>query len=261
MRSSSLEWVVDQREVLLGALAQVHQERRVAAVVQDHVGALARRALGTELEDAVGVVPVILQRLALDGEHRRAAGGDGGGGVVLRREDVARGPAHRGAQGLQRLDQHGGLDRHVQAAGDARALQRLAGGELLADRHQAGHLGFGDPDFLAAPGGQADVGDGLVGGGDGSGIGGRSGFENSAHEELQSKLEKSLPRSGAGRKKAHRGAAGERGCEGVRASRHAGAATLLGGADFNAARRMRGPAIGFADRTGLSRPAHLGSLL
>jgi hypothetical protein len=26
---------------------------------------------------------------------------------------------------LQRLDQHGGLDRHVQRAGDARALQRL----------------------------------------------------------------------------------------------------------------------------------------
>jgi hypothetical protein len=60
-----------------------------------------------------------------------------------------------GAQGLQRLDQHGRLDGHVQRAGDARALQRLALGELFADGHQAGHLGFGDADFLAAPGGKA----------------------------------------------------------------------------------------------------------
>jgi hypothetical protein len=79
--------------------------------------------------------------------------------VVLRREDVARGPAHGGAQGLQRLDQHGRLDGHVQRAGDARALQRLRLGEFFADGHQAGHLGFGDADFLAAPGGKGQVGD------------------------------------------------------------------------------------------------------
>ena len=79
-----------------------------------------------ELEDPVGVVPVLLERLALVGEHRRAAGGDGGGGVVLGREDVAGRPAHLGAERLQRLDQHRGLDGHVQRAGDARALERLA---------------------------------------------------------------------------------------------------------------------------------------
>src|SRR5690606_15561743 len=76
---------VDQRQVGLAALAQVHQQRGVATVVQDHVGAFAFRALGAEVEDAVGVVPVVFQRLALDGEHRRATGGDGGGRVVLRR--------------------------------------------------------------------------------------------------------------------------------------------------------------------------------
>ena len=37
-------------------------------------------------------------------------------------------------------------------------LQRLGLGELFADRHQTGHLGLGDADFLAAPGGQAQVG-------------------------------------------------------------------------------------------------------
>jgi hypothetical protein len=60
--------------------------------------------------------------------------------VVLGAEDVARGPAHLGAERLQGFDQHGGLDGHVQAAGDARALQRLAGAELLAERHEARHL-------------------------------------------------------------------------------------------------------------------------
>ena len=71
------------------------------------------------------VVPVFLERLALEGEDRGAAGGDRRGRVVLRGEDVAARPAHLGAQRLQRLDQHGRLDRHVQRAGDARAFQRL----------------------------------------------------------------------------------------------------------------------------------------
>ncbi|MNS91295.1 hypothetical protein D3C72_1253770 [compost metagenome] len=150
--------VGDQRLVLLGARAQVQQQRGVAAVVQDHV----RRATVGPVEDAVGEVPVFLQRFALEGEHGRTARGDGGGGVVLRREDVARGPAHVGAQCLQRLDQHGGLDRHVQRAGDACALERLRGGEFVADRHQAGHFGLGNGDFLAAPAGQVDVGDEVV---------------------------------------------------------------------------------------------------
>jgi hypothetical protein len=34
-----------------------------------------------------------------------------------------------------------------------------------ADRHQAGHFGFGDGDFLAAPVGERDVGDLIVNGG------------------------------------------------------------------------------------------------
>jgi hypothetical protein len=63
---------------------------------------------------------------------------------------------------LQGLDQHGGLDGHVQRTGDARALQGLGGGEFLADRHQARHFGFGDLDFLVAPVGQLDVGDDVV---------------------------------------------------------------------------------------------------
>ena len=52
--------------------------------------------------------------------HRAAGLGtaddDGGGGVILRREDVARHPAHVGAKLGQRLDEHRGLNRHVQAS-------------------------------------------------------------------------------------------------------------------------------------------------
>jgi hypothetical protein len=82
--------------------------------------------------------------------------------MVLGREDVARGPAYFGAERRQRLDQHGGLDCHVQAAGDAGALERLRLGEFLANGHEAGHLRLGDANFLAAPGGEAKVGDYVV---------------------------------------------------------------------------------------------------
>ena len=107
---------------LLGALAEMDEQRGVAAIVEDHV----RRAAVGPFENAVGVVPIIFEALAFDGEDRRAGGGDRGRRMVLRRVDVAGGPAHVGAERLQGLDQHSGLDRHVQRAGDARALQAAA---------------------------------------------------------------------------------------------------------------------------------------
>ena len=146
--SSSLVALVEEGGVaLLGADPEMDEEGGVAAVVEDHV----RRAAVGPLEDVVGVLPIVLEALALEGEHRDAGGGDRGGGVVLRRVDVAGGPADIGAERRERLDQHRGLDGHVQRAGDARALERLLRGVFLAHRHEARHLGFGDVDFLAAP--------------------------------------------------------------------------------------------------------------
>ena len=87
------------------------------------------------------------------------ADGDGGRGVVLGGEDVAGGPAHLGAERDQRLDEHGGLDRHVQRAGDPGARERLGVAVALAHRHQAGHLVLGEGDLGAAEVGQAEVGD------------------------------------------------------------------------------------------------------
>ena len=125
--SSSLRRLVEERGVaVLGAQAEMDQQRGVAAVVEDHVRQRRRRPI----RRSGLVVPVVLQRLALDGEDRRAAATHRRGGVVLRRIDVARGPADVGAERLQRLDQHRGLDRHVQRAGDARALERLRAGRI-----------------------------------------------------------------------------------------------------------------------------------
>ena len=152
--SSSLELIGDDAGILLRLRAEDAQSNgRVATVVEDHVGVLAVRPL----EDAVGVVPIFREALAFHSEHRRAFGGDRGGGVVLGGEDVARGPTHFGAERLQRLDQHRGLDGHVQRAGNAGALQRLLRAVLLAHGHQARHFGFGNFDFLAAPSGQGNI--------------------------------------------------------------------------------------------------------
>jgi hypothetical protein len=86
--------------LVLGAL--VHQQGRVAAVVEQHV----RPVLARPGERLAGAPPVLGQRLALPGEHRHAPRVVGGpvradrhrrGGVVLGGEDVAASPAHLGA--------------------------------------------------------------------------------------------------------------------------------------------------------------------
>ena len=53
----------------------------------------------------------------------------------------------------------------MQAAGDARTLERLPRRVFLTDRHQTGHLGLGDGNLAAAPIGQPDIGDHVVGNG------------------------------------------------------------------------------------------------
>ena len=158
--SSELCLLQEGGVALLGAQAVMDQHGGVAAVVEDQVG----EAAAVPIEQARGVVPVLDQRLALVGEHRDAGSGDGGGGVVLRRENVAGDPANVGAERLQRLDQHGRLDGHMQRAGDAGALQGLLGAVLGADGHEAGHLRLGEVDLLAAEGGQRDVLHDVVGG-------------------------------------------------------------------------------------------------
>ena len=147
---------------LLPLAALVDQHGGVAAVVEDHVRALATGPG----EDGVGALPVLREGLALPREDRhtlRVLGGpvradhDRRGGLVLRGVDVARGPADLGAERGERLDEDGRLDRHVQRAGDTGAGERLGVSELLAQRHQAGHLVLGQADLVAAGLGEAKV--------------------------------------------------------------------------------------------------------
>jgi len=80
----------------------VQQHRDVATVVEQDVGS-DRVAVGVgEVEDLLGLVPVLGERLALPGEDGGAGGSvdgavetddDRGGRVVLGGEDVARRPA------------------------------------------------------------------------------------------------------------------------------------------------------------------------
>ena len=132
---------------------------QVAAVIEDHVELRAVRPLERLLDAPVEFLGVH----ALPGEDRDARRGDGRRGVVLRGENVARAPAHFRAEIDQRLDEHGGLDGHVEAAGDLRARERLLALVLGAQRHEAGHLVLGDGDFLAAEFGLRDVFDFVVG--------------------------------------------------------------------------------------------------
>ena len=172
MTCSSCEAAFSSTQVLpfSSLVALVDQQGHVTAVV-DHQFRAGQGAVGQgEGQRVQGAVPVLFQRFALPGEHGGAGGGDRRGGVVLGREDVARGPAHVGADVLQGLDQHRGLDGHVQRAGNAHALQRQLGLVLAADGHQARHFVLGDVQFLAAPVGQGDIADLVIAfGGEGLG--------------------------------------------------------------------------------------------
>ena len=158
----ALGLVQERRVALFGPQAEMDEERRVAAVVEDHVGHPAGRTVPVPLEEFAGVVPIVGERLALDGEDGNAGGRDGGSRVILGRVDIARHPADIGAERLQGLDQDAGLDRHVERARDAGALERLARAVFLPHRHQTWHLGLGQRQFLAAPVGESDVGDDVV---------------------------------------------------------------------------------------------------
>ena len=150
---------VDPLGAVLEFVALVDEERGVATVVDDELGAVA---VGPG-ERAHGALPVFFQRLALPGEDRHAGLGNRRGRVVLRGEDIARGPAHIGAEVGKRLDQHGRLDGHVQGAGDTHALEGLLLAVLGTQGHEAGHFVLGDLEFLAAPFSEAEVGNFEIG--------------------------------------------------------------------------------------------------
>ena len=80
-----------------------------------------------------------------------------GRSVVLSREDVAATPSYFRTKSLKRFDQHGRLDRHVQAAGNPGAAEWLRGPVFLSQGHQPGHFVFGQNDFFPAKIGQRQI--------------------------------------------------------------------------------------------------------
>ena len=144
----------DAGPLVLRLHAEHHEQGSVSAVVEDHVCASTL----APVEDPVREVPVLGEALPLEGENRNAAGGNRRGRVILSREDIAGGPAHLGPEDDECLDEHRGLNRHVEGPRDARPLERPVLGVLLAHRHQPRHLVLGDAYLLAPPLGLAEVG-------------------------------------------------------------------------------------------------------
>ena len=140
--------------------AEMKKQRGIAAIVENHVGSAAV----VPLENAVRVIPIVLQALAFDREDRHAGIRDGCGGMILGRVDVAGRPAHIRAKMRQCLDENRGLDRHVERTGDSRAAQWLLRPILLPRCHQAGHLGFRNIDLVPAPGRERNIFDDVVAG-------------------------------------------------------------------------------------------------
>src|SRR6516225_6408374 len=64
---------------LFGARSAMHQHSGVATVVENHVG----RATVVPLEQLGGVVPVVLEALALDRKYGNSGGGNRRGSMVL----------------------------------------------------------------------------------------------------------------------------------------------------------------------------------
>ncbi len=147
--------VVQDARIGFGLASKQDEHCGVAAVVQDHV----RRAAVAPLQDLVGESPVFIERLAFVGKDRGARLSDRRRCVVLGAVDVAARPANLGSELDQRLDENGGLDRHVERTSDSGALERLARLVFVSDRHEAGHFGLGDGDLFSAPISQAQVSD------------------------------------------------------------------------------------------------------
>ena len=136
--STSREQAEDDRELLVvggrrvghraGALeldALVHEQRGVATVVEDHVrAACCRRRPGHDSARSVhhqysSSVSPFQANTGMPAAAIAAAAWSWVEKMLQRR------PAHLGAERDERLDEHRGLDRHVQRAGDARAGERL----------------------------------------------------------------------------------------------------------------------------------------
>ena len=139
---------------LLHLIPAVQQKGHIATIIHHQLRAQAIAVA----QGSPGAIPVFGEGLALPGKHRHARGCNRSGCVILRGENVAAGPAHLGTQCHQSLNEHSGLNRHVQRTGDTHPGQGLLLTILLTASHEPRHLVFRNGNFLASPILQGDIG-------------------------------------------------------------------------------------------------------
>ena len=146
--------LVEHGRIAVRIHAEMDHQGSVPPVVHDEIRAGTVRPRQGHFR----APPIILKRFALPREHLGVAEfRDGGRGVILRGEDVAGRPADIRAELVQRLNEHGGLDGHVQRAHDFEALEGLLVAVAADEFHQAGHFALGKLHFLLAEVGKADI--------------------------------------------------------------------------------------------------------
>ncbi len=136
----------------------VDEKSHIATVVDHQLWTLTIRMRNR----SVCTPPIFFQGLTFPREYGNTRFGDRGSRMVLRRKDVATRPADGRTKIHQRLDQDGGLNRHVQRAGDPDACQWLSLCIFRADRHQARHFLFGNFDLFSPKLSQAEIGNLMV---------------------------------------------------------------------------------------------------
>ena len=149
------------------SLALVDEQRGVAAVVEDHVRALA----AGPGEDLLGAPPVLLERLALPGEDRDALRVLGGAVGPTTTAAAASSWVEKMLQEAQRTSAPSAVSVSMSTAVctvmcSEPAMRAPVSGWLspnsLAQGHQAGHLVLGEADLVAAGLGEAQVGNLVV---------------------------------------------------------------------------------------------------
>ena len=118
-----------RQQVAIFGVNHVHQ---VSSVVDDQIR--------TGCDNGTDAVLILFGRSAVQGKHMHALGGQGGGHVVLRAEGIATGGPHFGPSCRQNLAQVGRLGLHVNAQGNAKALERLRPAEFCFDGSQQRHV-------------------------------------------------------------------------------------------------------------------------
>ena len=151
----------DARRRLLGPGEDLGQLIRPLLVEERHeVAAVVHRDVRMRVRDRVEVRVVRVAILAASSERADPVARDERGrDVVLRRERVRRGERHVRSARRERPHEVGRLGRHVEAGGDAQALERPLAREALADEPQDRHLPLGPFDAADAFVGEAQVGD------------------------------------------------------------------------------------------------------